>query len=133
MAHSRNSLHIAGVIKGGKLLGIGIAGLKGTSKICKCATSRHAEMDVLYKLRKHNLNKSTIYSVRYNIDKNTHEIQSATMAKPCLHCKQLIKKRGIKKIIYTNWEGEYIQEHVDYMSSVLSTGSMISINKKKKY
>ena len=36
-----------------------------------------------------------------------------TMAKPCPLCEEEIKKSGIKKVKYTNWEGEWEELEVD--------------------
>lgn len=36
-----------------------------------------------------------------------------TMAKPCPLCEEEIKKAGIKKVKYTNWEGEWEELEVD--------------------
>lgn len=36
-----------------------------------------------------------------------------TMAKPCPLCEEEIKKSGIKKVRYTNWEGEWEELEVD--------------------
>ena len=36
-----------------------------------------------------------------------------TMAKPCPLCEEEIKKSGIKKVKYTNWEGEWEELKID--------------------
>jgi len=33
-----------------------------------------------------------------------------SMAKPCIHCQKAIEKAGIRKVTYTNWDGNYIVE-----------------------
>jgi deoxycytidylate deaminase len=31
----------------------------------------------------------------------------ATMAKPCVHCQNFLRQRGVKVVRYTNWDGEW--------------------------
>ncbi len=29
------------------------------------------------------------------------------MAKPCVHCQNFLRLKGVKKVKYTNWNGEW--------------------------
>jgi hypothetical protein len=30
-----------------------------------------------------------------------------TMAKPCVHCQNFLRMKGVKRVRYTNWDGEW--------------------------
>ena len=30
-----------------------------------------------------------------------------TMAKPCIHCQNFLRQKGVKRVRYTNWEGDW--------------------------
>lgn len=30
-----------------------------------------------------------------------------TMAKPCIHCQNFLRQKGVKRVRYTNWKGEW--------------------------
>lgn len=32
---------------------------------------------------------------------------TVTMAKPCIHCQNFLRHRGVKLVRYTNWDGEW--------------------------
>ena len=62
------------------------------------AAHMHAEMNVLRFAKP----GDEIEVLRFS--KCGHE---RTMAKPCQLCEEAIKKAGIKKVRYTNWEGKW--------------------------
>ena len=64
----------------------------------KYSACMHAEMNVLRFARK----GDTIEVMRFS--KNDH---SLTMARPCCLCMKEMKKAEIKKVRYTNWNGDW--------------------------
>ena len=35
-----------------------------------------------------------------------------TMAKPCTWCQEYMRKRGVRRVKYTNWNGEWEKMHL---------------------
>jgi deoxycytidylate deaminase len=60
----------------------------------------HAEMNVLRFARP----GDEIDVMRFT--KKNHQL---TMAKPCHLCEEAMRKAGIKKVRYTNWDGEWVE------------------------
>lgn len=58
----------------------------------------HAEVDLVLKLREV---PEKIYVVRFFKD------GTPTMARPCIHCQNFLKHKGVKAVRYTNWDGEW--------------------------
>ena len=84
----------------------GVCSWKQTSKYKKwyqgLKTSchyRHAEVDLILKMGKNVPRK--IYVARF---KATGDM---TMAKPCIHCQNFMRQRGVEVVKYTNWDGEW--------------------------
>lgn len=71
-----------------------------------CIPRVHAEIAALRPLLNQNIdwNRTSIYV--YRELKNGH----VSCARPCAACAALIHDLGIKKIYYTDWEGNYIME-----------------------
>lgn len=65
----------------------------------KVGFSQHAEMNVLRFARPND----TLIVVRFK--KNGE----ATMAKPCPHCEEHIRKHNIRKVYYTDWNGNFVK------------------------
>lgn len=42
----------------------------------------------------------------------------ATMSRPCEKCLPLILKKGIKKVIYINWNGKFVTERIEACSEM---------------
>ena len=59
----------------------------------------HAEMDLIRKFPKDSVKEISV--IRFKKD------GSATMAMPCRHCQKFLKRHGVKKVCYTNWDGEW--------------------------
>lgn len=82
----------------------------GYSYNSKCIPSVHAEISALSKLVNHETNndfsnlKVYVYRIRNKTDKG--------MARPCAACMALIKKLGIKTVVYSTNEG-YAKELLD--------------------
>lgn len=58
----------------------------------------HAEVALLLRLREV---PSQISVVRF------YSSGEATMAQPCVHCQNFLRQRGVKRVRYTNWRGEW--------------------------
>lgn len=91
--------------------------------------STHAEMDTIFKLLKRkprNFNKLTIFVVRISINKNgsVNLLNSA----PCANCAKKMKSFGVKKIVWSNSEGELVWCNLaEYETSHLSHAQKILI------
>lgn len=59
----------------------------------------HAEMDLLKKID--GMGITEINVVRFS------KKGVPTMARPCRYCQEFLKENGIKKVHYTNWNGEW--------------------------
>lgn len=59
----------------------------------------HAEMDLLKKIKGTNITEINV--VRFS------KRGVPTMAKPCKHCQRFLKENGVRKVHYTNWNGEW--------------------------
>ena len=58
----------------------------------------HAEADLILQLKEV---PERICVVRFLSD------GKPTMAKPCVHCQNFLRLKGVKKVKYTNWNGEW--------------------------
>lgn len=59
----------------------------------------HAEVRLS---KKTNLRGAMVEVIRYQKDSDKY-----TMAKPCPNCERTLRRAGVKKIRYTNWDGEW--------------------------
>ena len=59
----------------------------------------HAEMALLKKCKEGEID--TIKVIRFS--KNG----SITMAQPCPYCQKFLRQYGVKRVFYTNWDGEW--------------------------
>ena len=58
----------------------------------------HAEVDLILKIDKI---PERIFVTRFFKD------GSVTMAKPCIHCQNFLRIKGVKIVRYTNWAGDW--------------------------
>jgi deoxycytidylate deaminase len=88
--------HGAVVVRGGRVLSIGINKLKNdpehVQEYNKCSV--HAEADALYRVKIPA--GSTVYVARIN---NAGETR---LSRPCSNCYSLMKSLGVSKVIYTD-------------------------------
>ena len=84
----------------------GVCSWKQTSKYKKwykgwqgSCHERHAEVDLLLKLGKKAPRK--IYVTRFKSNGDM------TMARPCIHCQNFMRQRGVEVVKYTNWDGAW--------------------------
>lgn len=59
----------------------------------------HAEMDLIRKFKPGEISEITV--VRFS--KNGR----LTMSKPCLYCQRFLKRHGVRKVHYTEWDGTW--------------------------
>jgi deoxycytidylate deaminase len=65
----------------------------------ECFTS-HAEMEAVFKLKEVRPN-DVLHVMRFT--KNG----GISMAKPCQYCQEYLKKKGIRRVKYTDWDGSW--------------------------
>ncbi len=58
----------------------------------------HAEVDLILRLKEV---PDHIHVVRFV------KGGRPTMAKPCIHCQNFLRLKGVKRVKYTNWQGEW--------------------------
>jgi len=111
--------HYSGIYKNGKKLYIGSNHLRNSyNGKCICY-STHAEMDVIYKALRNNLdlNNCTIAVVRFGKD------GSLKNSRPCNHCLKSMIQHRIKKIMYSTDDGTIKSEKPNDMEQVhISSG-----------
>jgi len=98
--------HYSGIYRNGKKLFIGSNHLRNSyNNKCICY-STHAEIDVIHKVLRNNLetNGCIIAVIRFGKDGNLRN------SRPCNHCLTTMIKHGIKKIMYSTDDGNIISE-----------------------
>lgn len=58
----------------------------------------HAEVALILKMRE--------APIKINVVRFLND-GTPTMAKPCIHCQNFLRLRGVKMVRYTNWSGEW--------------------------
>lgn len=103
---NEQAFHVVAWVERGKTPVIGVNGcaekpeFRRRFKDGKECFISHAEMDAVSKLRDispHDVLHVMRFTKRGNI----------SMAKPCKYCQQYLRKKGIKKVRYTDWNGEW--------------------------
>ena len=100
---------VAFAIKQGRILRIGINDYQKTDTINKnyvkadgsIAPFRHAESDLIKKLKEADKDKIILYVVRIN------NSGKASMSKPCSNCSYLLGLNGFKAVYFTNDAGQF--------------------------
>lgn len=128
MAPNKCPTHYAAIVISGKPISLGCSGLAGCSKICRNAVTRHAEMDAINRMRdKRRLRKASLWSVRW---KKVNGVYVLGNAKPCLYCRELAHRYGIKRVYYSKDDGTITRENIDDLESKLTAGSIIHLRSK---
>ena len=113
--------HYSGIYRNGKKLYLGSNHLRNSyNGRCTCY-STHAEMDVIYKALRNNLDidlsNCTIAVVRFGRD------GSLKNSRPCNHCLNSMIKYRIKKIMYSTDDGTIKSEKPQFMEQLhISSG-----------
>jgi deoxycytidylate deaminase len=120
-------------MKGGNVIGITRNTFGGTSNYQSFETpNAHAEINALKSLsyntisNKRKMSKYTFISYRIKLD-NSCNI-SLDNAKPCYHCTKTLIKYGIKNIIYTDDNGEWVKNKTHKLSNLVMTSGYRKIN-----
>tara|TARA_B100002052_G_scaffold298419_1_gene331853 strand:+ start:2078 stop:2470 length:393 start_codon:yes stop_codon:yes gene_type:complete len=102
--------------------------LQGISKICKNVVTRHAEMDAINKIKdKKKLKKASLWSIRYKKVNGKYILGNA---KPCIHCRNLAMKWGIKHVYYSDDNGQIQKENIYDLKSKLTMGTVIHLRQQ---
>lgn len=89
-------------------------------------------MDAISKVKnKERLKKASLWSVRWKIDENGEEVLAN--AKPCVYCRNLASKCGIKTVFYSNDNGTISRASTDDIDSQLTAASAIHLRVQKGY
>lgn len=100
-----NFLHAAVLVKGGRILSIGINQPRQNSYVVRFApyehATTHAELHAILQVR----NKIDLTGAKIYVARLLREDGSVTMSKPCPWCQETLKKFGIKRVYYTTYEG----------------------------
>jgi len=88
----------------------------------------HAEVSAIKKIKnKEKLKKATLFSVRINLN------NELCNAKPCLACKNTMLRYGIKNVVYTNNQGEFVKEKVKNVTTCYTPATKIFLKNSKGY
>lgn len=86
--------HSAIVLRGGAILSVGVNG-----------NEKHAEEDALRKLWPSERRGTTLLSFRLKKD-------GPGLARPCKKCEGILRESGVKTVVYSTNEGEFVRERV---------------------
>lgn len=84
----------AAAYRSGRIIGIGFNSNKTSTKTKNLTKRIHAEFSLLNRCK--NIEKSVVLVLR-----NTR-LKNIRMAKPCVHCAELLDNAKVKKILYTD-------------------------------
>jgi deoxycytidylate deaminase len=84
----------------------------------------HAEMDALYRFGNKNIKGMDILIIR--ISKTNNNLKNS---RPCNNCIEKMAQRGIRKVYYSNHNGEIVCDFIDSMSRIHNSSGH-SIRKK---
>jgi deoxycytidylate deaminase len=105
--------HLAAWIFRGKSVIYGVNGEKSSPKYKRCFRDKgrpayccHAEMMAIDKAKANE--KDVLYVARFKKD------GSFAVSKPCAHCMKHIRRAGIRKIWYVDYNGNWVKEKIDY-------------------
>lgn len=111
-----NQQHAAALIKNNKIYAIAINDIvkkidfiSETGEVRCRKITRHSEENVIFKLPKKIIKELDIIVIRIN--NNSKMI----MSRPCTECKNKLIKFGIKKVYYSNEQGNIVYEYTNLM------------------
>jgi deoxycytidylate deaminase len=103
---NNNFQHFSFLVRRTKILSIGINSNRShtaAKKFGHYMNNIHSELSAIVHFPKsQDITRCTLYNVRILKSDN-----SIAMSKPCKHCKKLIYAFGIKKVLYTNYQGNF--------------------------
>jgi deoxycytidylate deaminase len=127
-------MHYAAITCSGKIISKGNSSLAGCTKVCTKSITRHAEMDAIYKVKStKNLvrSKAVLWSLRWKGDGDGNFVLGN--ARPCMNCKHVAQKSGIRWVHYSTDDGVIIKEELKNMDCYLTNSTLRTFydNKKK--
>ena len=135
--------HGAVMSKGGKPIyqGMNTSRTKSLNDIYYC---EHAEVNVVRQFitrmsrRKgkkwtlRSISKFIVWVVRVNVQCERHDKFKVTESKPCQKCIETLRGLGIRKIGYSDINGDIVVDKIDNMTGILSGAQMSFDNKFNK-
>jgi len=104
-SNARNFKFGALIAKGRKVLGVGHNDVYKTHPLSTTYNQYiHAELDAILGTADEDLSGATIYVRRSGAK------EAPLLSRPCYHCMALIKRKGIKNIVYVDAEGNICKE-----------------------
>jgi deoxycytidylate deaminase len=116
--------HGACLLKGNKIYSVGInryiKEIILNNKLIKFTV--HAEMDALYKYDGKNIKGMDILIIRIGKLGDSSKLRNS---RPCNSCIEKMAQRGIRKVYYSNEDGDIVYEFIDSMPKIhVSSGYM---------
>lgn len=102
---NNHTYHLAAYAKSGSSYKIGVNSNRKSARFRRkyrdgtFGYHLHAEMDLIRQYPEGTIR--TVNVIRFKKD------GTITMAKPCDHCQRFLKEHGVRKVRYTNWQGEW--------------------------
>ena len=85
-------------------------------------------MDAMSRVKnKDRLKKADLWSIRWAKSIDGEYVMAN--AKPCIHCKNLALKMGIKTCYYSNDDGKIVKQNMNDVDSKYTVGSVIQMRK----
>lgn len=109
--------HAAALISGNMIYSAGINKFIKQSKIPSLRKTIHAEINVFENFPKKNIKGLVLDILVIRINKN-HILKNS---RPCNQCIEKLQKIGIRKVYYSDDNGNIISEHVQYMEKIHSS------------
>jgi cytidine deaminase len=107
-----NSKHAAAIIKNNKLY------YTTNNKFTTTVRTIHAEINIFYNIPKMSIKNIDIIVIRIS---KSYELRNS---RPCNDCIDKLRKMGIRKVYYSNDEGEIINEYLQDMKKIhISSGA----------
>lgn len=124
--------HAAALISGNMIYSAGINKFIKQSKIpklhrkasaCEVRKTIHAEINVFEHFPKKNIKGMVLDILVIRINKN-HILKNS---RPCNQCIEKLQKIGIRKVYYSDDNGNIISEHVQYMEKIHSSSGTLHL------
>lgn len=109
-----NYLHAAVLVKGGRILSVGINKPSQNSYVRRFGpydhVTLHSELDAILQVRK----KIDLTGCKMYVARLFKKNGEPAISRPCEWCQETLKKFGIKKVYYTSWDGSIEVENVNH-------------------
>lgn len=115
--------HAAALISGNMIYSAGINKFIKQSKKPMLRKTIHAEINVFEHFPKKNIKGMVLDILVIRINKN-HILKNS---RPCNQCIEKLQKIGIRKVYYSDDNGNIISEHVQYMEKIHSSSGTLHL------